>query len=72
MSTLANSVDSFEMPHNTAFYQVLNCLLRQKQSSEKEIQYHLEVITCYPSIYAMEHTNSIVSKQKKESRVFFD
>ena len=67
MSTLANSVDSDEMPHNAAFYQVLHCLLRQKQSLEKEIQFHLEVITCYSSIYAMEHPSVIVSNQKEES-----
>ena len=51
MHPLANSVGPNEMLHNAAFYQVLHCLLRQKQSSEKEIQFHLEVITCYPSMY---------------------
>ena len=34
-------------PHK-AFHQGLHCLLRQKQSSEKEKQYYLEIITCDP------------------------
>ena len=38
MDTLANSKDPDEMPHYAAFHQGLHCLLRQNQSSEKEIQ----------------------------------
>ena len=38
MSTLANSEDPGEMPHNAAFHQGLHCLLGQNLSSEKEIQ----------------------------------
>ena len=34
--TLANSADPDEMLHNAAFHQGLHCLLRHKQSSEKE------------------------------------
>ena len=41
MHTLANSEDPDEMPHNAAFYQDLHCLLRQTQSSEKELQFYL-------------------------------
>ena len=37
MGTLTNSDDPDEMPHNGAFHQGLHCLLRQNQSSEKEI-----------------------------------
>ena len=37
MGILANSVDPDEMPHYVAFHQGLHCLLRQNQSSEKEI-----------------------------------
>ena len=39
MCTLANSEDPDEMPQDAAFHQGLHCLLRQKGSSEKEIQY---------------------------------
>ena len=41
----ANSEDSDKMSNNAAFHQDLHCLLRQKQSSEKEIQsyaYHIK------------------------------
>ena len=38
MGTLLNSEDPDEMPHNVAFHQGLHCLLRQNQSSEKEIK----------------------------------
>ena len=31
-----------------------------KHSSEKEIQIHLEIITCEPSIYTMDHPKSIL------------
>ena len=36
---LASSEDSNEMPHNAAFHQGLHCLLRQKRTSEKEIEF---------------------------------
>ena len=39
MGTLANSEDLVEMPHNGAFHQGLNSLLRQNRSSEKETEY---------------------------------
>ena len=45
MRTSAKSEDSDEMPHNAAFHQGLHCLLSQKGSSEKELQFHLEIIT---------------------------
>ena len=34
--TLANSGDPDEMPQKAAFHQGVDCLLRQKRSSEKE------------------------------------
>ena len=37
MCTLTNSEDPDD---NAAFHQGLHCLLRQKQSSEKEIQFY--------------------------------
>ena len=39
MHILENSEDPDEMPHNGAFHQCLHYLLRQKLSSEKEIQF---------------------------------
>ena len=51
MVTLTNSEDPDEMPPNAAFHLGLHCLLRQNQSSEKEILYLEEIITCDPSIY---------------------
>ena len=38
MCTFPNSEDKDEMPYKASFYQDLNCLLRQNQSSEREIQ----------------------------------
>ena len=37
MGILANSEDPDEMLHNATFTQSLHCLLRQNQSSEKEM-----------------------------------
>ena len=53
MGTLASSEDPDEMPNNAAFHQGMHCLLKQKQSSEKEIQFFLEIITCnHPDLIA--------------------
>ena len=67
MTTLANSIIPDEMPHNVAFYQGLHCSLRQKLSSEKEMQFHLEIIACDALIYTIEYPKFIVSNQKEES-----
>ena len=67
MVTLANSEDPDEMLHYAAFQRGLHCLLGLKRSSEKEIQYYLEVLTCDPAIYTMDHPIFIVSNQKDES-----
>ena len=40
---MPNSTD--EMPNSMAFHQCLHCLLKQKWSSEKEIQNYLEPVT---------------------------
>ena len=48
MGTFANSEDPDEMPQNVAFHQGLHCLLRQTCSSEKDVQYYLEIITYDP------------------------
>ena len=57
MGSLANCEDQDEMP----FHQGLLCLHRQNRYSEKEIQYFLEIITCDPSIYTMDHPDLPVS-----------
>ena len=62
MGTLANSENPDEMPQNAAFHQGLPCLLSQKQSSEKEIQFYFEILTCDPSLYTVDHPKFIVSK----------
>ena len=49
--SLANSEDPDEMQHTAAFHQGLHCLLRQNQSSKKDIQYYLVIITCNLSIH---------------------
>ena len=41
------------MQHNYAFHLGLHCLLRLRRSSEKEMQFYLEIIMCHPSIYTM-------------------
>ena len=51
MGILANSEDPDEMSHYAAFHQGPHCLLRQKQSSGKEMQFCFEIITCDPFIY---------------------
>ena len=43
---MANSEDSDEMPQKVALHQGLHFLLRQNQSSENEIEYMIETITC--------------------------
>ena len=48
MRTLANSEDLNEMLSHAAFWQGLQCSLSPSQFSEKEIQFHLENITCVP------------------------
>ena len=60
MGTLENSEDPDEMPQYAAFHQGLHCLLRQNQSSEKNKQYLLEIMTCDPSVYTMDHPDFII------------
>ena len=67
MGTMANSDDPDEMPHGAAFHQDLHFLFRQNQSSEKEIQYILEIITCDLSIYTMDHPDFIVCSFMEKS-----
>ena len=67
MRTLTKSENSNEMPQNVAFHQDLHRLLRHKISSENEIYFCLEIITCDPLMYTMDLPKCIVSKQKEES-----
>ena len=60
MGTLGNSEHPDEMQLNAAFIQGLHCLLGQNRCSEKEIWYILEIITCDPSAYTMDHPGLIV------------
>ena len=67
MCSLANSDHTDEMLHNATFHQGLNCLIRQTRSSEKEIQFYLEIITCDPLIHTINHFKCVVSSQKERS-----
>ena len=67
MRTLASSEYPDEMLHIAAFYQGIQCLLKQNQSSEKEIHFFYKIVTCDPSIYTMEHPKLIASNQKEAS-----
>ena len=42
------------MPHYVEFHHCLHCLL----SSEKEIQYFLDIITCDPSVYILKPSSN--------------
>ena len=76
MVILANSEDQDEKSQKETFHQGLHYLPRQKLSSEKEIQYYLEIISCDPSIYTIDHpketassfiTNSIGLQRNREN-----
>ena len=53
--------------HNGTFHQGLHCLLKQQKFSEREIQFQLEIITCYPSICTVDHHKFILLNQQEES-----
>ena len=67
---MSRSKDPDEIPHNAELYQVLHCLLEQNWSSDKEIEYLLEIISCNPSIYRMAHPVLTVSHLWKSQLVF--
>ena len=58
-STLANSEDPDEIPHDAAFHQGLHYFLLQCQSSEKYNIYG-EIIACDPLRYKMDHPDFII------------
>ena len=45
----------------------LHSLQQQKTFSEKEIQFHLEIITYGPSIHTMNHPKFVVSSHNEQS-----
>ena len=55
MDTFANSQDLDEMPQNATFHQGLHCFLKWNKSSEEQIQYFLEIITCDPQYRQSSH-----------------
>ena len=63
---MTNSEEPDEIPQ-IVFHQGLYYMLRQKRSSEKEKQFHLEKFTRDPSICSNGSFKVIVSNQKKES-----
>ena len=67
--TLACNEDPDEMPHYADFYQGLHCLLKQNQSlnSERNKILFLEIITCDPLIYKMDHPDLAVSNFTENS-----
>ena len=50
MCTMTNNEDPDEIPHDAAFHQGLHYLFRERNT----------IITCDPSIYAMDHGKFIV------------
>ena len=70
MGTLANTIDPDEVLPDAACHQGPYCLLCQNRSSEKEIQYVLDIMTCDPSIYTLNHSDLTASNLIYEK--FFD
>ena len=64
---MANSEDPDEMPHKAAFHQGLHCLLSQHLCLGKKIIIILEIITCNPLIYTMDHPNLTIAKFMENS-----
>ena len=52
------------------FHQGLHCLLRQKWSPGKKLQYCLEIKTCDPLNYTMDHSSLLRQSRRKNSLVY--
>ena len=63
--SMANSEDPDEMLHNAAFHQGLNCLYDKNNLQKKKYIVLLEIITCNPSVYTMDHSKFIAPSQKE-------
>ena len=59
MGTLTNSHPD-KIPLDTAFHQGLSALFEYQFSDEEILNYFLEIITCDPSLYTMDHSDFIV------------
>ena len=64
--TTADREDPDYILHNVAFHQGLHCLLRKNNLQRKELQFYLEIITCDPLNYTIDHSKLIASTQKEE------
>ena len=58
---IANTEDPDEIPQNALFHRCLHCLLRQSRSSELDIYYILEIVTCDPSMYTIDKSDFLCS-----------
>ena len=56
----ANNEDPDKMPHGAAFHRGLHYLLRQANPQRKKYIF-MEIRTCDPSIYTMDHPDLTVS-----------
>ena len=54
------------MPYNVTFHQGLHYLLRQNDLQRKKCNFILEIKTCDPLNYTMDHPKFIASIQKEE------
>ena len=77
---MVTSEDRDEMPHMAAFHLGLHCLLSQKTIFRERNIMFLQIITCNPSIYIIDHPdltvssfmgNSIALKRVKTLLFFF-
>ena len=61
--TPKNSEHPDELP---LFIRVLLYTVCNYKNNLREIQFYLDIITCYPSVYTMDHSKFIVSNQMVE------
>ena len=54
------------MLHKVAFHQGSTLFSKSKKYSEKKLQFYLEIITCDPLNYTIDHSKLIASIKKEE------
>ena len=59
--TMTNSEDPDKILRNAAFHQKMLCLLKKTIVRKKRIIL-FETMTCYPSIYTMDHSNILYTE----------
>ena len=64
--TTADREDPDLMTHNVAMHQGLRCLLRQNDLQRNKLQFYLEIFTCDPLNFTMDHSKLIASIQKEK------